>query len=65
MKNYIKVIVLLALSTNAIAQEKLLSKSEAIALALEQNFGIKVAKNKVEIADNNQRCIEFRVFTHT
>ncbi|MGB5204751.1 MAG: TolC family protein [Eudoraea sp.] len=54
MKNYIKVIVLLALSTNAIAQEKLLSKSEAIALALEQNFGIKFAENTVEIADNNQ-----------
>lgn len=54
MKNYIKVIVLLALSTNAFAQEKLLSKTEAIALALEQNFGIKVAENTVEIADNNQ-----------
>ncbi|WP_299158022.1 TolC family protein [uncultured Eudoraea sp.] len=54
MKNYIWVIVLLALSTNAIAQEKLLSKTEAIALALEQNFGIKVAENTVEIADNNQ-----------
>ena len=54
MKNYIWVIVLLALSTNAIAQEKLLSKTEAIALAIEQNFGIKVAENTVEIADNNQ-----------
>jgi outer membrane protein TolC len=54
MKNHIWFIVLLALSTNAIAQEKLLSKTEAIALALEQNFGIKVAENTVEIADNNQ-----------
>lgn len=54
MKNYIWVIVLIALSFNAIAQEKLLSKTEAIALALEQNFGIKVAENTVEIADNNQ-----------
>ena len=54
MKNYIWIIVLLALSINAEAQESVLSKSDAIALALEQNFGIKVAKNTVEIADNNQ-----------
>lgn len=54
MKNYIWIIVLLALSINANAQESLLSKSEAINLALEQNFGIKVAENTVEIADNNQ-----------
>lgn len=54
MKNYIWVIVLMALSFNANAQENVLSKSEAIALALEQNFGIKFAENTVEIADNNQ-----------
>lgn len=54
MKNYIWIIVLLALSINAKAQESVLSKNDAIALALEQNFGIKVAKNTVEIADNNQ-----------
>jgi outer membrane protein TolC len=54
MKNYIWIIVLLALNINANAQESLLSKSEAINLALEQNFGIKVAENTVEIADNNQ-----------
>jgi len=54
MKIHYTVLVLLALSFNAIAQEKLLSKTEAIALALEQNFGIKVAENTVEIADNNQ-----------
>ncbi len=54
MKKYIWVIVLMALCFNANAQENLLSKSEAIALALEQNFGIKFAENTVEIADNNQ-----------
>lgn len=54
MKNYIWVIVLLVLSINTNAQENLLSKSEAIAIALEQNFGIKFAENEVEIADNNQ-----------
>ena len=36
------------------AQENLLSKSEAITIALEKNFGILVAKNDVSIADNNQ-----------
>ena len=35
------------------AQEKLLSKDAAVSLALEKNFGIKVAKNQVAIADNN------------
>ncbi len=36
------------------AQEKLLSKQEAFTLALENNFGIEVAKNQAEIAKNNQ-----------
>ncbi|QLG45837.1 TolC family protein [Costertonia aggregata] len=36
------------------AQEKTLSKQDAVNLALENNFGIKVAKNQVEIAENNQ-----------
>jgi outer membrane protein TolC len=35
------------------AQEKLLSKDAAVSLALEKNFGIKVAKNQVSIAENN------------
>lgn len=54
MRNFIWAIALLVWSLNANAQEVLLSKSEAIALALEQNFGIKVAENTVRIADNNQ-----------
>lgn len=54
MKNYIWIIVLLTLGFNVNAQKSVLSKSEAITLALEQNFGIKVAENAVEIADNNQ-----------
>ncbi len=36
------------------SQEQVLSKKAAVALALENNFGIKVAKNQVAIADNNQ-----------
>lgn len=39
------------------AQEKMLSKQEAISLALDYNFGIKVAQNQVAIADNNQSIL--------
>ena len=35
------------------AQEKTLSKEEAVAKALENNFGIEIAKGQVEIAENN------------
>ena len=35
-------------------QEELLSKEDAVAKALENNFGIQVAKNQVEIAENNK-----------
>lgn len=40
-----------------LAQEKRLSKEKAAALALENNFGIKVARNQVEIADNNKNVL--------
>ncbi|MFD1094947.1 TolC family protein [Salegentibacter chungangensis] len=39
------------------AQEQLLTKEEAISRALEENFGIKLARNEVEIADNNQSVL--------
>ena len=39
------------------AQDKLLSKEDAIALALENNYGIKVAKNQVEVAKNNKSVL--------
>ena len=39
------------------AQEILLTKEEAIDQALEQNFDILVARNNVEIADNNQNIL--------
>jgi outer membrane protein TolC len=38
-------------------QEKMLSKQEAMMLALDNNFGIKVAQNQVEIADNNRSIL--------
>ena len=39
------------------AQQPLLTKEEAIELALDQNFGIQVARNDVKIADNNQNIL--------
>ena len=44
-------------SLQLVAQETILSKQEAVAQALENNFGIKVAKNQVEIAENNQSIL--------
>jgi len=45
---------LFGIFSTASAQEKQLSKQEAVTLALENNFGIKVARNQVEIAENNK-----------
>jgi len=56
-KLYISTIFFLVFSGSIFAQEKLLSKEEAVNLALEYNFGIKVAKNQVEIAENNQSVL--------
>ncbi|MEA1785511.1 TolC family protein [Arenibacter sp. GZD96] len=49
------IVTLVLWATHAIyGQETMLTKQEAVNLALENNFGIKVAKNELEIADNNQ-----------
>ncbi|MGB5376455.1 TolC family protein [Muriicola sp.] len=40
-----------------VAQETILSKQEAVAQALENNFGIQVARNQIAIADNNQSIL--------
>jgi len=48
-------LVFIAISTRA--QEQLLLKDEAVSTALYNNFGIKVAKNQVEIAENNQSIL--------
>ena len=46
--------ILVFTGTPVMAQETLLSKEEVISRALEENFGILLAENEVEIADNNQ-----------
>jgi len=50
---YLIATFLFSVCSGAKAQEKLLSKDEAVSLALENNFGIKVATNQVAIAENS------------
>lgn len=59
MKTGYKIILLLLVffCGKITAQEKVLSKEEVIQRALENNYGIKVAENRVEIADNNQSIL--------
>ncbi|WP_276165299.1 TolC family protein [Zobellia alginiliquefaciens] len=54
IKTYIAAFSFLLLTVGLSAQEKKLSKEEAVRLTLENNFGIQVAGNQVKIADNNQ-----------
>ncbi|MEO9891846.1 TolC family protein [Aurantibacter sp.] len=55
MKNlYLSTLFILIITSTLCAQENLLSKEEAVNLALENNFGIMVAKNQVAIAENNK-----------
>ncbi|MBT8297386.1 MAG: TolC family protein [Maribacter sp.] len=56
-KNFFFLCLVLFVFSNAFGQETALSKEEAVALVLENNFGIEVAKNQVEIADNNQSLL--------
>ena len=56
-KPYVLTILSIVILTHLNAQEKMLSKQEAFNLALENNFGIQVAKNQVEIAENNKSIL--------
>jgi outer membrane protein TolC len=40
-----------------IQAQNMLTTQEAVALALEYNYGIKIAKNNVEISDNNANIL--------
>lgn len=58
MRNRLIIPILFIFAFNSLsAQEKLLAKQDAVNLTLENNFGIKVAKNQVKIADNNQSIL--------
>ena len=56
-KNCIFLSLILLVFSEVHAQEGTLSKEEAVALVLENNFGIIVAKNQVEIAENNKSLL--------
>lgn len=54
MKNYIKYIFLVFLySAGVKAQQEIITKADAVRLALENNYGIKIADNDLKIAKNN------------
>jgi len=55
MRKTIFTILLIAIgATQVFSQEQLLTKEDAVNLALQNNFGIQVAKNQIEIAENNK-----------
>lgn len=53
---YIITLILVCFFMSSWAQQKLLP-SEAIALALENNYGVKIANNNVEVAENNKNIL--------
>lgn len=55
--NYVLLSLLLLIFNTINAQEISLSKEEAVSLVLENNFGIEVARNQVEIAENNKSLL--------
>ena len=58
MRKRFAILLLLLFAVYSVsAQEDLLSKDDLVKLALENNFGIKIAKNQVEIADNNKNVL--------
>jgi len=55
MNNINKLTLLFLLSFSVSFSQEKLTKKEAINLALESNYGIKIAKNNIKIAENNAR----------
>jgi len=53
MKNKIFLLCMVLVVSNAIAQQQILSPTEAVSLALENNYGIKLVNNQLEVAKNN------------
>jgi outer membrane protein TolC len=51
--NSIAFFILLSLCTLIAPAQEILSKEEAVKITLENNYGVKIAKNDIEIADNN------------
>ena len=51
--NKISILILLFLSIMKGVSQEILTKKEALKITLENNFGIKIANNNIEIAKNN------------
>lgn len=57
MQLKIKLLVLIFICFGSVSAQEMLSKQEAITETLQNNFGIKIANNDLEIADNNQHIL--------
>jgi outer membrane protein len=56
-KFILSILIAIFWSVGCVAQDSLLTKQEVISRALAENFGIRIAENNVEIADNNQNIL--------
>lgn len=55
--NRFVIILFCLISGSVLSQQTVLSKEEALRQALEENFGIRMSDNEVEIAENNQSIL--------
>ncbi|WP_400077064.1 TolC family protein [Winogradskyella sp. R77965] len=51
--NIVVLAIMFFISFNGISQQDVLTKEQAIALALDNNYGVKIAQNAVAVAENN------------
>ncbi|WP_299099318.1 TolC family protein [uncultured Winogradskyella sp.] len=57
MTTNVKIIILFILCHLSINAQEILTKEEAVSSALENNYGVKIAKNAVSVADNNKSIL--------
>ena len=57
MKYKIQIILLVLLASFSVVGQEVLTKKEALAITLKNNFGIKIANNNIEIARNNSSIL--------
>ncbi|MFH4964417.1 TolC family protein [Gaetbulibacter sp. M235] len=57
MKNRMILLSVLLVVSKLIAQEQIITPNEAVSLALENNYGIKLANNQLEVAKNNANIL--------
>lgn len=54
LNSHIQLFIFTLLSSGFMFSQQTVKPSEAVALALEHNYGVRIANNNVEVADNNQ-----------